>query len=416
MGGFVIFGITCLVSLLALLAIVVGLKCKVIFTMHFTWVVMLMITFICLLFATICFLTTALTVEACDFLTYLRGGAQNADTLSWIRETPWINNFKGCLYAQTPMSLESTLNISTNLPDLVTYVNGLSNLSSYISFTYPQSAAISALRSEISSYIQGTKPCYTRTSDDSNPSVALSVLNKWTNYQTESSLQLSVGNCKITTDEWKFNKVNCSVTSSTSYTSSIGTNVCFSVMDASLSNVQSRYSSALFAACNKDSSGNSIHVDMENYYSSTKAHIDDVITKFTSLDDAFANFLLTAVDPVNLEVNKIIHPIKTLQTNTYSLIDAFNNSESGILTNLQCNFIQNLTTDFQNNFCVGFVVPVFYVAAAFGGLSIFALFGSIFAFLLARKLLVPDESKAFDYSQDSMSKEFMNKSEIDTRL
>ena len=346
---------------------------------------------ICFALGAIYFFATILSVEGCRFIEYVRANSSAFESLPKIQNYPWVKNFKNCLYEKT--TVDAAFNISGSVSDIVTIINGITNVSAYIQKTYPQSETVLSIKSHVVSAEQGLSYVYSKESNDHNPSIAIDNFNKWASYLFLGSYQLQTGVCSVSQDEWRFHKTNCTAPVETDFASSLSTKRCFSIISSEYADVETRYTDSTFSSCQKGTNSETINMILEGYFNSTKHHINDVQTKFSSLDTSLTTFLAGAVDPINLEVENLVVPLGTLQTNLAELIDAFNNSKTGILSTSNCSFIQFLADDFEDNFCLGFAVPAFSAALIFVISGFFLFIGGVFAFMLRRKLNVYEKQE-----------------------
>ena len=365
-------------------ALLLGFRKKYIIPMKIVWAINLIFSTVVFVYAFIYFTVTGLGVEACGLIDWILSNSSSFDQLTLVKQYPWATKFKDCLYSRGA-NIDEQFNISGSIPDIVNIIQGVTNLSSYMNKTYAKSQSIADLRAYLQAAVDGTQYVYNSSSDDTNPSIAIENFNKWASYAVNESYQYSTGHCNVSLDEWRFDHANCTNPAATSLSSSFSSPQCFSIPDSQYTDLNARYTNS-FGGCSLGTNGQDISTILESYFNSTKLHMNDVTTKFSNLDDTLEFFLASAVAPINSEAEILAAPVATLSQGLADLIHAFNNSEDGILTGLDCGFVKLVTSDIQDNFCLGFVVPSFSAAIVFAFVGLFGQMGGIVAFLIMRKI------------------------------
>lgn len=399
-SGFAVYSLTLITGILSIVAIVFAMikKFRYSIPMHLVWIFMHIFAMVCFALGFVFLMASALSVEGCDLLDYIENNSTNFDKLTAVKKFPWVAKFKDCYYAPmfTKITIDEPFNITASIPEIMTILEGINNVSAYIPGSYPQSPTVESLRSEILSIIQGLKFAYTQATNEDHPGIAISSMNSWSNYLHIPSSQTNIGQCSISLDEWRFNSTNCTSPVSTDLSepflvAPLTEKVCFSVLDSSLEDVENRYTDDSFSSCELDASGLKVNEMIQAFFNATKNHITDVQSTFTALDTFLSGFLASAIDPINNDINELVAPMVMLNKSLFSLLDAYNNSETGILNTMDCSFIGARFTSFQENFCLGFVVPAFSAGAIFVVIGLFGCFGGVFAFFATRKIRLENE-------------------------
>ena len=376
----VLFSIAIACAAIVIVAIFLVQRCKFMKLngfIYFSWCIFNLFTILGFLLSIFFFPISIAMFQTCDILNTLITDPISLQNYNKVLVPPINNYMETCLYGDGDIVTNMTGN---SLNDLTSIANSLNTLNSLMPGGNT-SVTIPLWRFYVRQYVAGTAPVAVSVI------VTNSTLNSEVNYNYPNSKQ----SCKQTQDTIQLSSTNCTdnktiLRTSDSSDTSLSNGACIGIADFALNTIiiQNRYTSAL-SSCGF-LAGNTV-----NMYNQYTAHYLDVESKFNAMlnnnNTGFA-YLTNLDTQLTNSIYTITTPIKVLNDSIGSFMNSLNNPQNGLLSQLNCTIIGSSLRQFHDNLCYGFVTNIFQLSLIIAITSIIVLVGNLFAFCLAKRLVI----------------------------
>mmetsp|Transcript_29385 Transcript_29385/g.29119 ORF Transcript_29385/g.29119 Transcript_29385/m.29119 type:complete len:399 (+) Transcript_29385:973-2169(+) len=292
--------------------------------------------------------------------------------------------------------LAKYLNLTEELSYAYTILNMSSEFQHYdINATYLTTFESIKINEKAASFYK-TNYLYTvdpSVSEEDQPVTILAILNSWSNYDFENSLQKSEGKCtSFSLDEWVIEESQCednyTYLNNSDPSENVGKPSCLVLTEWTSENITSRYSGYL--QCSAVNPFNTVENTILQYHNQFVVYMESVDALFTQISGDLVTLNTALVGYGDKTAKQADKAEYYFNVDLADLMNALFGQGTGLLSELNCGFIKSIYDDLNTSVCKN-VVPSMLFLFTFGTiLSISALLLMFTNLYLSRRLRKPN--------------------------
>lgn len=280
------------------------------------------------------------------------------------------------------------LDISDQLDDLNTIYTQVQDLSGFANLSIPDSYVIPIQQQYIGLFQNGELPVTTNVGKE------LMQLD-----------YLTGGNPTTTCfarDIWVLNSINCTSAYGTPFESALGAQDNFGQSTCIGFDQYENFTGSQRYSAQSTCVNNTFIVPQITGF---KNHLSQVKTLFTNVQTSLNN-VSNYNDQYMSQIRSAVEPLDDISNNVLNILNMVGNNQTGLLSNLNCTFLQTNSKDAIDNLCIAYLPILFVTSICILAFATAALLGLLPIFF-AGKIQMADKKKLYENNENNFDEQFL---------